>query len=552
MLAGVGARIVAIVLTVAFTVAASCTPSGGEVSAAGNGAEQASQPEPLPQRLQAVARADALAERAVASDGDRRAELLLAAARIRQRIWRIDRRRADGLEALELLSEAARDPGERGCFARVERGLLSGEMEGDPRSAYEALLRATQSGSTPCLERARLALDTLAAYRPAARVVAAIEREGRRPQSAGGAAPRSSGDDPANAQVVSPQVDSAVARDAIVSKIERYAAEDSARIVVYVSAPTTYRVGHLEASEGRGPRLYVDIAQAAYSGERQFSMDGLVEAVRVGSKAGGTRIVFDLRQVATHRVFYLPEPFRLVVDLTRGAAPGGGAGAGERPLRRVVIDPGHGGHDPGATGPSGLLEKDVTLDIAHRAAPLIAQELGISTLLTRDTDVYVPLDERAARANAFRGDLFISVHCNASESPSSRGVMTFVLDESRDAVALSVAARENSASAAAATELANALSRTLSDGFVQQSVHFAELLQRASVASLGLAYEGVRDQGAKRAGFYVLAGAQMPAVLYEVSFISNPREELRLNTADYRQRIADALVNAVRAYREGL
>ena len=97
-----------------------------------------------------------------------------------------------------------------------------------------------------------------------------------------------------------------------------------------------------------------------------------------------------------------------------------------------MLDPGHGGHDPGASGPSGLREKDVTLDIAHRAAPLIARELGISTLLTRDSDDYVALDERTARANAFQADLFVSIHCNASEDGAGRGVMTFVLDDSRD------------------------------------------------------------------------------------------------------------------------
>src|SRR5690606_19536524 len=123
-------------------------------------------------------------------------------------------------------------------------------------------------------------------------------------------------------------------------------------------------------------------------------------------------------------------------------------------IRRVALDPGHGGHDPGAVGPRGLREKDVTLDIAHRAGPLIAQELGISTLLTRDTDVYVPLDERAAKANAFGADLFVSIHCNASADPSARGIMTFVLDESEDPLAMHVAARENAASPAAAAELA--------------------------------------------------------------------------------------------------
>lgn len=224
---------------------------------------------------------------------------------------------------------------------------------------------------------------------------------------------------------------------------------------------------------------------------------------------------------------------------------------GPRVVERVVIDPGHGGHDPGAIGPRGLREKDVTLDIAHRAGPLIARELGVSALLTRDTDVFVALDERTARANAFGADLFVSIHCNAAERTGSDGIMTFVLDRSSDAAASHVAALENAASDAAAKELATTLGGAHDDGLLTRSLHFAELLQRAAAASLGPLYGPVQDQGVRRAGFYVLAGAHMPAVLFEVSFISNPNGEVRLNTGDYRQKLADSLVNAVRAYRDG-
>jgi N-acetylmuramoyl-L-alanine amidase len=251
-------------------------------------------------------------------------------------------------------------------------------------------------------------------------------------------------------------------------------------------------------------------------------------------------------------VFYLPEPFRLVVDVSKEAAAPVAAEPGPRRVRRVVLDPGHGGYDPGALGPGGLREKDVVLDIAHRAAPLIARELGIATLLTRDSDVFVPLDERVARANAFSSELFVSVHCNASETPGSRGVMTFVLDSSRDDLAARVAARENAASAEASVEVANMMSHVLDRANVARSNHLAELLQRSAVSSLAPHYSEVLDQGVKSAGFYVLAGARMPAVLFETSFISNPVEERRLDTADYRQKMADAIVNAVRAFRDGL
>jgi N-acetylmuramoyl-L-alanine amidase len=218
----------------------------------------------------------------------------------------------------------------------------------------------------------------------------------------------------------------------------------------------------------------------------------------------------------------------------------------------VVLDPGHGGNDPGATGPSGLREKDVTLDIAHRAAPLLARQLGVTTLLTRDGDVYVPLEERIARANSFLADLFISIHCNSSEDGGGSAVMTFVLDETREDSAMRLAARENAASPAAAAELANALSQLSDPDHARGSLHFAGLLQRAAMSSLLTSYREVPDGGVKRAGFYVLAGARMPAVLFETSFISSLSGESRFNTADFRQRLADAIVNAVRAYREGL
>ena len=129
--------------------------------------------------------------------------------------------------------------------------------------------------------------------------------------------------------------------------------------------------------------------------------------------------------------------------------------------------------------------------------------------------------------------------------------MSFVLDDSRDPTAFRVAARENAASAAAAAELANALSQVLDQSSVARSVRLADLVQRSAAASLSPGYGDEPDGGVKRAGFYVLVGARMPAVLFEVSFISNPMGETRLNTADYRQKLADAIVNAVRAYREG-
>ncbi len=337
-----------------------------------------------------------------------------------------------------------------------------------------------------------------------------------------------------------------------VTSIERYGAKQSARIVVHLTRAPHWEVGELDATADQGPRLYVDIKDAQYAGPLVYEVGGLVMRVRLGEQPSGLRLVLDLQQRGFRRIFYLPEPSRLLIDVSRHPPRSNwGVQRGERSLRRVVLDPGHGGRDPGAIGISGLHEKDVALDLAHRAGPLIARELGVDTLLTRDDDTYVPLDERVAKANAFGADLFISIHCNASESQNSHGVMSFVLDHSRDADATRIAARENAASSAATRDFATSMRQVIDAATVRTSVQFAQLLQRASTSSLGAHYPGVSDGGVRRAGFFVLAGAHMPAVLFEASFISNPTEEERLGTPQYRQKLADGIVNAIRAYRDG-
>jgi N-acetylmuramoyl-L-alanine amidase len=335
-----------------------------------------------------------------------------------------------------------------------------------------------------------------------------------------------------------------------ITKIERYAAEDAARIVLHVSRSVRFQKGTTEAKRGASARLHVDLAGAAASGRHGFEMRGLVRRVRLLAVGSVLRVAIDTSAPARHTAFYLPDPFRIVIDVTRSepraAAPGKG-----RQVDRIALDPGHGGIDPGATGALGTHEKDVVLDIAHRAAPLLARELGISALLTRDTDVRVPLEERVARANAFRADLFLSIHCNAERSGSVRGVMTFVLDGSHEHGVVGLLERENATESPDAAELSRFLEQFDDAAAVDQSATFARLLQRSTLASLAAGYPEAVDGGVHGAGFYVLVGAHMPAVLFETSFISNALEERRLGTDRYRQKLADAIVNAVRAYRAG-
>jgi N-acetylmuramoyl-L-alanine amidase len=527
--------------------------SGAETQGVAPSVSASARPTPaaLPARAEVVALADQWALEATRKPGRAGADLYERAARLRQRMWRLERRDADALEAVELFRNAGRESA-LACAAGIERALLEGELRSDPAATYRDVYAAQVSTTdVACRARADATLLALDAFKPLPSVLLEIEREQR------GAAPPASASVSARPMgsegpVVVPTVTAHAHEPARITSVERYGSEDAARISVFVTRPTTFEVGVVEEQNGQPPRLFVDIHHTSYAGKKALDVGGLVQRVRVGAQKEATRVVLDLARSAYRKVFYLPEPFRLVIDVSKDPPPAQAKEAtGPRSVKRVVLDPGHGGHDPGATGPSGLREKDVTLDIAHRAAPLIARELGVSTLLTRDGDAYIALDERTARANAFNADLLISVHCNASEDGSGNGFMTFVLDESGDAHAARVAARENAASAAAAAELANALSRVLDQGTVQRSVHFAELLQRATGASLTKRYGDVPDHGVKRAGFYVLAGARMPAVLFESSFISNPLGELRLNTADYRQKMADGIVNAVRAYRDG-
>jgi N-acetylmuramoyl-L-alanine amidase len=175
--------------------------------------------------------------------------------------------------------------------------------------------------------------------------------------------------------------------------------------------------------------------------------------------------------------------------------------------------------------------------------------------LTRGADAYVSLEERAAAGNAFEADVFLSIHCNAAETKHKRGVEVYVLDTARDELANRVAARENGGGSAAPGELRAILDDLKLAELGNKSHHFAELLLRSTMASLhggdGQGFGDVADGGVHGAGFFVLVGARMPAALIEVSFISNPIEEGYLARADYRARIADAIVNALRAYKDG-
>ncbi len=220
-------------------------------------------------------------------------------------------------------------------------------------------------------------------------------------------------------------------------------------------------------------------------------------------------------------------------------------------VSRIVIDAGHGGHDPGAQS-TGISESEVTLDLALRLSRLLEKQPGMEVVLTRETDVFVPLEERTAIANRQGADLFLSIHANASRNSSARGIETYFLNFASTPEASAVAARENSASARAMHQLPDIVRAIALNNKIDESRDFADMVQRSMVRRLAARNKQVRDLGVKQAPFVVLIGAAMPSVLAEVSFVTNRQEGQLLKTGAYRQQIAEALFDAVVRYQQSL
>jgi N-acetylmuramoyl-L-alanine amidase len=220
-------------------------------------------------------------------------------------------------------------------------------------------------------------------------------------------------------------------------------------------------------------------------------------------------------------------------------------------VSRIVIDPGHGGHDPGVLG-KGLNEATLVLDVALRLEKLLVKEAGVDVVLTRRTDVYVPLEERTEIANRQNADMFLSIHANASRNPDASGIETFFLSFASSPEAEAVAARENSASAREMHQLPDLIKAITLNNKIDESRDLATMVQSSLVNNLRKTNKDVRSRGVKKAPFVVLIGAAMPSVLAEISFVSNRHELSLLRTPAYRQRIAESLYQAVTKYRRSL
>jgi len=340
-------------------------------------------------------------------------------------------------------------------------------------------------------------------------------------------------------------------------RAESTAGGTTVRLVL--SQPVRAAVHDVGLASGAVARIYVDLPRGTALGlgvRRVATVGGLVTTVRIGrGERGIVRIVVDLGDVAGYRVQRSARGRELLLavaspprDVPRAEPPARVATrAGEPHRPKVVIDPGHGGHDPGAQGYA--VEKDVTLAIARRLAALLEERLGAETLLTRTDDTTLSLSDRTARANSEGADLFVSIHANANPTGRLHGIETYYLDNAADHATSRLAAMENGLDLlrprGEGSDLRYILSDLVQVGKMDESIALARAVQRAVVATTRSRYPYVTDLGVKRGPFYVLVGAYMPCVLVETSFLTHPMEGRRLARDEYQATLAEGIASGV-------
>lgn len=343
------------------------------------------------------------------------------------------------------------------------------------------------------------------------------------------------------------------------------------RITMDLSAEIRFETHVLkeEPAKGLPPRIYVDLlgTRLAMDGTQPIVIqDRLLKQVRVGQFSSDVvRVVLDMSSLTGHNAFLLPDPYRLVIDiqgqknkeeiaaLEKKIAPSSSRTAPKPSgpsLRKIVLDPGHGGKDPGAIGVRGVAEKDIVLAIAKKLAKKLKGEMGIEVVLTRQEDIFIPLEDRTAIANAEDADLFISLHVNASPNPQAKGVETYYLDNTNDEASIRLAARENGTSRRGISDLQFILSDLTQNSKLEDSITLAHRLHSSVVSHMGPRYGEVKDLGVKKALFYVLVGARMPSILVEMFFVTNKVEGPALGRQPYQDALVEALYQGIRKYQE--
>ncbi len=346
--------------------------------------------------------------------------------------------------------------------------------------------------------------------------------------------------------------------------IKHWSTDEYTRVVINATSPTQFRANLLEKVGNHPRRLYIDFSGSKIKKEDCSPIpiqDGLLKRVRAGQFSKDTvRVVLDIESISKYKIFSLQDPFRVIIDVKGESSNKQDVAASHDKnmksdsslslaqqlglgIRKIVIDPGHGGKDPGAISPTGLKEKHVVLKVSKMLAQKLRRELACEVVLTRTRDVFIPLEERTAIANMSKGDLFISVHANANPSPNVWGVETYFLNLTTNEDSMRVAARENATSASKMSDLQNILSSLMMKTKIKESAKLAQYVQTNMVNGLRL-----KDLGVKQAPFYVLIGAEMPAILSEVAFISNPSEAQKLRDERYLSAIATQIASGVTRY----
>ncbi|CAH2031449.1 N-acetylmuramoyl-L-alanine amidase [Trichlorobacter ammonificans] len=385
------------------------------------------------------------------------------------------------------------------------------------------------------------------------------------------------------------------ASPAHVQEIKYWSNPDYTRIAIALDRDTTWKSNELDkGSAGKPGRIFIDIQNARLGpAVKDIPIgDGLLKKVRVAQfKPGVVRIVLDTDNFKDYKIFPLSDPARLIIDVRgerreeihrleatlssqvqEAAVPAPAAPAkaeqpvpppplpaAEKPakgrktppvskIRRIVVDPGHGGHDPGAVGPTGLQEKEVVLSIGLKLRELLKEELGLDVVMTRSTDVFIPLEERTAIANKVGADLFVSIHANAAPNRSAAGIETYYLNLAKTEKVAQLAAKENGTTLEKVSVLQAILFDLMANYKLNDSAHLAEEIQRALYKATKSRYPETKNLGVKQGPFYVLVGATMPSILTEVAFISNSVEEAHLRNPAYLHLAAEGIMEGVRSY----
>lgn len=369
----------------------------------------------------------------------------------------------------------------------------------------------------------------------------------------------------------------------ILSEMKHWSNPDYTRISLELDRDVTWEAHELgKGSAGKPGRIYIDINHAKLGkGARDITIgDGLLKGARVGQyKPDVVRVVLDTENIRDYKVFPLSEPSRLVIDVrgerrteisrleesisAQAAAPPEtkpvetavvekktrpARKASISKIRRIVVDPGHGGHDSGAVGLNGIQEKDVVLAIALKLRALLKEELGLDVVMTRSTDVFIPLEERTAIANKVNADLFVSVHANAAPNRNASGIETYYLNLAKTEKAAQLAAKENGTSLEKVSVLQAILFDLMANYKLNDSAHLAEEVQKSLHKRARGHYPDVKNLGVKQGPFYVLVGATMPSILVETAFVSNAQEESRLKDPAYQSMTAEGILEGIRAY----